>query len=177
MRTAIAALLAAVLALPAVAAQPPEAVPAPQDPAALQPKPKRGSADEAAAFEKHLLKSQKKPKASKGKGVKSAAAAAAAPKPQESAETAVEYALEADAEVSLSIVAADGAQLRQWTIPPGIVGGRKGANRIVWDGRDSAGAEVAPGEYLAVLSIVYHREGQAAPEPATLMVPVRRKAP
>lgn len=181
MRARLLAAATLVLGLAAAPQAEPPPEPAPADPAASAPKLKRGSAEENVAFEKHKLPVRRPQKpAKKGKGVSSLAAApAAAPATQaapDPLEVFVEYDLEADAAVSLSLMSPDGTQARQFEIAPGLVGSRKGRNRLPWDGRDASGKPAAPGEYMAVLTIVYHRDGEP-PAPATLLVPVSRKAP
>ncbi|MBI4423813.1 MAG: hypothetical protein HY554_08805 [Elusimicrobia bacterium] len=172
--------LLVIACLAAFARAEPAPPPAAPDPAAAVRKLKRGSAEETAAFEKHRLRSRRKSKAGGGLGVSSfgpPAAPAPAP-PPDPGEVVIAYELEADAEVSLSILTPAGTQLLQQTLSPGMAGGRKGANRLPWDGRDASGRPAPPGEYLAVLSILYHRDGEAPPEPATRMIPVVvRKSP
>lgn len=170
----------------------------PDDPAASAPRLRRGSPEEAAEFEKHLLPFEKKPKPAPaqkaaaapakpagGFGVAAlqaapkavpAAVPAPAPEPEpESDDKVLEYELEDDAEVSVQVIAPDGSLVRDTVLAPGLPGARKGANKVVlWDGRDAAGKPAAPGQYMAVQSVVYQRPDPVPPDPVRRMIPVTR---
>lgn len=172
----------------------------PDDPAASAPRLRRGSPEEAAEFEKHLLPFEKKPKPAPapkaaaapqkpagGFGVAALQAApkavqAPAPAPEaepepESDETVLEYELEDDAEVAVQVMATDGSLVREIVLAPGLPGARKGANKVVlWDGRDAEGKPAAPGQYMAVQSIDYRRPDPVQPDPVRRMIPLTRKS-
>lgn len=92
-------------------------------------------------------------------------------------EFTVEYNLENDAEVSVTIVGPNGVPVRNYTIPPGQEGGRKGKNRaIYWDGQDLSGNESPPGRYFAFQSIRYEsKDKNGKRKRETKMVPLHKK--
>jgi hypothetical protein len=92
-------------------------------------------------------------------------------------EFTVEYNLENDAEVSVTIVGSNGVPVRHYTIPPGQEGGRKGKNRVIyWDGQDLAGRESPPGRYFAFQSIRYESKDKTKKaKRETKMVPLHKK--
>lgn len=103
---------------------------------------------------------------------------AAAPQlapPEPARGTTLEYELKGDAELTITIIAADGAALRQFTISPGEEGGRKGKNRVLWDGRDDTGAAATAGEPVASLAIRYSEPGLGLPEAETQLLPLDGK--
>ncbi len=175
-----------------------------------EPSPPRGSAEEAAVFQKHALQADRleafvpapaggelradlapgerpslrflKP-ASKAGFKAQGLASPSQPKPsapprllnplaRPPSDFEGEYELEAPSEVTISIVAPNGAILRDARLPAGAPGTRKGKNRLsLWDGQDSLGREAPPGLYRAV--IVTHEGGG----PRTRIIPIRKGEP
>lgn len=89
---------------------------------------------------------------------------------------AVEYELDADAEVAVTIVGPQGRPVRQVTLPSGKEGGRKGKNKaVVWDGRDQNGRETRPGPYFLYQSIRYKNPPKGKAKKETRMIPLHGK--
>ncbi|MFH2202831.1 MAG: hypothetical protein ABIJ96_06940 [Elusimicrobiota bacterium] len=65
--------------------------------------------------------------------------------------TKIAYTLSEDRGVAVDIYSVYGARVWNCSIPPAVLGGRRGANYLTWDGRGSRGRKVAKGVYLAVV--------------------------
>lgn len=76
----------------------------------------------------------------------------------------VEYELDSDAQVSVTITTAEGDAVKHFSISPGAPGGQAGLNALsYWDGQDSSGKEMPLGEYKA--NQVIHYVGALSQEP------------
>ncbi|MHB9154780.1 MAG: hypothetical protein ACYC5N_03680 [Endomicrobiales bacterium] len=71
----------------------------------------------------------------------------------EEAKTNIVYVLNQDAEVTITLYDLLGYQVNSWTYHAGEEGGRKGANRVQWDGANEMGAKVAKGGYIAQIRV------------------------
>ncbi|MEW6550455.1 MAG: hypothetical protein AB1407_13430 [Spirochaetota bacterium] len=148
-----------------------------------QAAPARGGAEEAAAFDKHAWKADKpaadqaeaspelddrpalkyllkhsQPKA----GMKTAGAASEPARDTKNKlvrspnDFELQYKLDADAEVRITVKAPDGGVMKSFTLAAGEPGGKKGVNKLsVWDGQDAMGEEAPVGDYVVVLAIAY----------------------
>lgn len=63
--------------------------------------------------------------------------------------TTISYTLAEDAAVTLAIYDLNGGLVREFALSPGAEGGRRGPNRVAWDGRNGLGEAVAMGGYIA----------------------------
>lgn len=107
----------------------------------------------------------------KGGKMKAQAAAAAVPvaapalvnkEVRPPSDFALEYDLESDAAVTISIVGPDGVPVREFGVPAGQPGGLRGGNRVLaWDGRDALGREAPAGPYQAFVIV---RPGPGVPQ-------------
>jgi hypothetical protein len=71
----------------------------------------------------------------------------------EQAKTNIVYVLNQDAEVTITLYDLLGYQVREWTFSPGDEGGKRGANRVPWDGSNEMGDKVAKGGYIAHIKV------------------------
>jgi hypothetical protein len=71
----------------------------------------------------------------------------------EEAKTNIVYILNQDAEVTITLYDLLGYEVMTWTFSPGSEGGRKGANRVQWDGSNGSGDKVAKGGYIAQIRV------------------------
>ena len=69
------------------------------------------------------------------------------------AETNIVYILNQDAQVTITLYDLLGYKVYEWTFSPSEEGGRKGANRVPWDGSNEAGQKVAKGGYIAYIKV------------------------
>jgi hypothetical protein len=71
----------------------------------------------------------------------------------EEAKTSIVYVLNQDAEVGITIYDLLGYEVMAWNFSAGSEGGRKGANRILWDGSNGMGDKVGKGGYIAQIRV------------------------
>jgi hypothetical protein len=71
----------------------------------------------------------------------------------EEGKTNIVYILNQDAEVTITLYDLLGYKVFEWNFSPGSNGGKKGANRIPWDGSNEAGQKVSKGGYIAHIKV------------------------
>jgi hypothetical protein len=71
----------------------------------------------------------------------------------EEGKTSIVYILNQNAEVNITLYDLLGYSVYSWTFSPGSMGGRMGANRILWDGTNGVGQKVAKGGYIAQIKV------------------------
>ncbi|MBN1822759.1 MAG: hypothetical protein JW803_00410 [Endomicrobiales bacterium] len=69
------------------------------------------------------------------------------------AQTNIVYILNQDAEVTITLYDLLGYEVYNWSFSPGSDGGKKGANRVIWDGTNELGDKVAKGGYIAHIKV------------------------
>lgn len=62
------------------------------------------------------------------------------------------YLLDQDADVSIEIYNVDGIPIRQFKFYSGAIGGHRGANSIIWDGKDEQGKTLPDDVYYTLIS-------------------------
>ncbi|MBD3272614.1 MAG: hypothetical protein GF384_08785 [Elusimicrobia bacterium] len=70
-------------------------------------------------------------------------------------QTVISYMLDADARVKLEIYDLLGYKVKESSFYPGEPGGRKGVNRIAWNGENENGMKVAKGGYICRIYAEY----------------------
>jgi hypothetical protein len=63
----------------------------------------------------------------------------------------IEYRLDADSPVALTVYNVFGRRVLERTFAPAASGGRRGVNRVFWDGKGASGIKVSKGIYLTVI--------------------------
>jgi len=71
----------------------------------------------------------------------------------EEAKTNIVYILNQDAEVTITVYDLLGYEVMNWSFSPGQEGGKRGANRVPWDGSNEAGDKVAKGGYIVHIKV------------------------
>ncbi|MFH1768192.1 MAG: FlgD immunoglobulin-like domain containing protein, partial [Candidatus Omnitrophota bacterium] len=71
----------------------------------------------------------------------------------EEAKTNIVYILNQDAEVTITLYDLLGYEVDSWSFGPASEGGKKGANRVQWDGTNGSGQKVAKGGYIAHIKV------------------------
>lgn len=69
--------------------------------------------------------------------------------------TTIYYTLASDAEVRIEIYDLLGYKVKERVYSKGDTGGQKGSNKIVWDGKNEAGDNVAKGGYICRVYVEY----------------------
>jgi hypothetical protein len=71
----------------------------------------------------------------------------------EEAKTSIVYILNQDAEVTITLYDLLGYQVNSWTFSAGSEGGKRGANKVQWDGTNGISEKVAKGGYIANIQV------------------------